>query len=664
MGRLHVSAFYNRLNREFQTSSVENRRLVAAPWLGAIFFTRIAIVANFLDRLVDQNPFWKLLNTFGTFAAHSKTSNPESHFLRKILLILAYSTQNNDVKTKNLVSQIAANTINTCFQQDNWDHLVELISDCFMVLARSNPLKLVDSVSTHFDSIAELMNKNDVEEAETNFLRLCSSAAWSIAGAVGSGTLQLTEEARNEISEHKGKFEAFPIVGFYCVEMMESLLERDVSLKHKLGIRSWYESDNFLELLNDRNDTEIVDYLSKAPGYTCTLMSVLEICAADAILLYQRSEEIGGVENKSSGQEKFSDYFVLRAAQSSFQTATIEGLLEFDISNKVYPVEIQMAMDQQLYFESSSGSLLEEIPNYIDGREITWVFGSPIFSSDQTEQYYAILAYRKLPVNLGHFKITSFLYWKKCERLLSNILPAIHARYFKSSAAWHSLVQAVGPFHMNSIDNEKRLLLKGAFSTLNPSSLLRRALSMSRQTARNQVQVQYHLAQISFDLRDAAKEYMKGNKKSLDESPIDLTDEGWPVEPISALGEVKYRKRYFSFNETVLDFIVYECLLNSLTYFQTMVQIRTEIIDAEDGLNGSDGKLVVEISNDFQFDGAYTPDIGQVTKSGIKACKAAAIAVDGVFVSEANGAIWKSKIILPVHFVPKILRRILSAILT
>jgi hypothetical protein len=114
---------------------------------------------------------------------------------------------------------------------------------------------------------------------------------------------------------------------------------------------------------------------------------------------------------------------------------------------------------------------------------------------------------------------------------------------------------------------------------------------------------------------------------------------------------------HFALHAAVFDFVLHECLCNSLDGFRSYVRILLDVRPTERRHDERDLAVVLTIENDVMANAAT----GQ--GSGIAACETAANAVGGTFQSRGANSGWRAVLTLPVYRVPHALTRWLYELL-
>ncbi len=224
------------------------------------------------------------------------------------------------------------------------------------------------------------------------------------------------------------------------IDIFEPVITASPTLRDKVGIETWANEERFLELLNlGSRDNEMLDYLEDAPGYTCTLKTLLKICKADTVLLYAKNR---------SDKEFFLRVFETRQNKIADDDLNSEYLRQSHL-----PEDIVDRMNHSLFFSSTRSDHAKTLNDFSAHSSHLWCMGGPVKISSEMS-YYVILGYSERRPQ-KRLQSTAYYYWLKCESLLRDILPRIHSKYVESATAWNAHIQSIRPFHPNQ-DRHRR----------------------------------------------------------------------------------------------------------------------------------------------------------------------------------------------------------------
>jgi hypothetical protein len=394
---------------------------------------------------------------------------------------------------------------------------------------------------------------------------------------------------------------------------------------------------------------------------------VLRVTQADTVLLYSRNNA--------------DDKYFLRDIETSGNKPD-DFLTARDLSATVLPRNWSERMEERLFFSSNDPEELRRLNVYhkLPEREVTheWCLGAAIYTMGEID-YYMILGFIDREPTIEALS-TTYYYWLQCEALLREILPEIHQRYLESSSAWNALVKSVRPIHPivptgseSSPIFKRRGDLRLAMASVNIGDFMRQAVGMSLVPVRNLYRIREHIQDTLVDLRAVLE-----NERRRDPTRGYLLDtlDPWPViAPPSAHAPEDYEPRgtyipfqsegeiYCAFHLPVLEFITYETLCNTLSYYENAESIFISIqFRRGDPGQGVQRILVdVRVENDVhpheKHEALQDPEVLQNAErkpTGVQACEMAAEAVGGSFQSRYDPVLRRRVTLatLPAYRVP------------
>lgn len=636
------------------------------------FFTRVGIAYNFFEVLSACESFWTMLagmydavmqadgaaidETASTDDAENRESvaSPPGQaqsiaFIRKVVYFAAFSrhvfVRPHFGKFENFCHEL----LQKAFANEGWlgDH--ELITECLMALGIIGSEKLAVIVETHGRTIAAAAAPAiDIADGRAHGDR-SASAARSIAGAAAwaltvssrrwkSRPLSLRNGADVEPPRHTVPSDVM------LIDMLETKLLDDKGLRGSLGIQDWRDSEEVLRNLACRDDAPFT-FLASAPGYTCTLKCALTICKAVTVLLYAKNDA--------------DSHYYLWDSQTVGDRVPIEEYgSSFLDSGALKKYGIERCMLERVSFVTESTGVCDFADSFAWKRKHRWCFGGAVHVENafprSPAEYYVIVAHTSDPTD--HDKqVTAYYYWLKYERLLREILPSIHIKYFTSSSSWITRVLAFRTMHaMRYGGNYVQRTLRYAQGNLDPRSLIQRTVRMSRDPIGTIQGVNKQVDDILVNL-----------SKAVLDVESNLCGAGADGGPVAAMLRERMQKDYcdgssgelagisFSFPREAVEFIGYEMLCNAISHGCGTIILRTRILRNADGDATRGITIAIEVENG-------PPHNPSAHGTGIGACKSLADSVGGRFESgPVDGIGWHAQLILFGYEVPAQLRKAL-----
>jgi len=637
------------------------------------FSIRVAIAYNFLEQLVHEDAFWGLLDALFESATAPSIYSQSIQFVQKILYILAFSTYIQPLAIYTLYEAACFRLAKMCFDREDWVALCPLVTDCIMWLGVIGSEKLPElgkfalgAVLKH--ALQDLSEsgapQKTIRDADPDYVMDLRRAARTIIGAFGWSIQTYSLNKGLDVLENGSAIDLVNTVianqfsteeNLILIDILEPLLSVSPELREKLEIDEWRNEDVFIErLVADDLGNEMISYLKNAPGYTCTLKTLLRICKADTVLLFVKNE--------------LDEEFFLRVFETRDNKRAGDELGTKNLSEDFLPPVVRERMKEGLFFSSSNPDYARLLNDYSKDSQHLWCMGGAVNAKSPESSnmnYYVILGYKKRKPT-RNFQSTAYFYWLKCEALLREVLPRIHRRYVESSTEWNALVQAIRPFHpikwndptQSDLVNARRQILSYAMANSDIGNILRRAVQMSSEPVYTLTGIRDQIGKIEKALQINVGSVLEENATLASKSVINLN--GWPVTPSEASALSRKQESIFcAFHMAVLEFIAYECLCNALSYYDTKISLGIEF---EPKRNSNTIKVIMVIKNDIHAslaDGAE-----RLNTTGKVACETAAAAVAGEFRSgkDAQG-LWVSVAEIPGYCVPDQLRKQLHDLL-
>jgi adenine/guanine phosphoribosyltransferase-like PRPP-binding protein len=644
------------------------------------FYTRVAIAYNFLGQLVYEGSFWNLLTgLFESNANEPRASSQSIMLLRKVLYILAFSKHISRFAVYTRFQELCVEFIKRCLDDESWVELKDLVTDCTMwlgvigseQLAEVGKPLLLKTAKYALRTVADEDTQENLYQPELeNMETLRRKAAMDITGALAWSISTYISKKGMVLLDNKSAEDLVNVVvrddlstegNLILIDIFEPVISASRDLRDTLGIEMWATEERFLSELTLVPENHMLDYLEDAPGYTCTLKTLLKICKADTVLLYAK--------NRSDKE------FFLRVFETRQNKMADDDLKSDYLRQKHLSKHLRERMDQYLFFSSTRLSDARALNDFSVQSSHLWCMGGPVKISSEMS-YYVILGYahRKPARDLQN---TAYYYWLKCESLLREILPRIHSKYVESATAWNAHIQSIRPFHPIKVDDERRTdvvnvrreIVSQAMTKIDIGDLLRRAVRMSSEPVYRLDAIRDQLVKVCKDLRIFIKSTLEEKrniglfKKSLFNS-TEIPIGGPSMEALTS----QQRSAFCSLPIAVLEFIVFESLFNSIAYHDREIDVDLEFdppdvsfVDIPSTVDVTG--IRISVSNDIHPK-AVSED-KPLKPIGLTACKTAASAVYGDFNSQynENRDRWVATLILPAYRVPEGLGRHLRELL-
>lgn len=622
------------------------------------FSTRVAITYNFLEQLTNEKVFWELLEKLFEENKTDRGNSQSIRFIQIMVYILAFSKFVYPYNIYENFRDLCCKIIDNAIAESKWVKQFEIVCECIMALGIIGSEKLLISgenilevlLKDTMGSFDSDSNNNTSDTIPTAIKSITASLAWSIA-LLTHQKLQTVVDHPNSINLIS-KLSQSSLPGdqaLVLIDILGTVLFSSATLRVKLGIDEWKPENDFVEALNsNQNANEMFNYLSGAPGYTCTLLSVLRICKADTILLYAKH---------------FSDkVYCIKTFESCEKKRPIKELQPEHLDEKALPKILQHRMASSMFFNLTKIETenLEFIDRFVVGTDHQWTLGGPIHTDKpDSMSYYVVLGFKNRRAT-PELQRTVYYHWLKCEPLLRIILPQIDRKYSQSSAIWNTQIKALSPIHPINLDDEniydikqRKRELRLAMSLIDSSELLRRAVQMSWEPVYKLVDIQNNIFAINNSLQQNTKkgvnDILEKNKSML---PTDAAQ--WPIHGPNYELSPEEAQTFCALPMAVLEFITYECLCNALSYYGKRIEVKLNFnIDPQ----REKLKVVLIVDNDIHTE--LNSNNRKKRSKGINACRTAAIAVGGEFSSQRNPHTddWQAKIEIPAYIVPEQLKK-------
>lgn len=615
--------------------------------------TRLAIAYNFLERLVEEEATWVLLRGLAAMAREDGRETNEAFFVRKLIYLMAFSRYTRPAGIEKTFEALCLEIISAMVSEDRWTVLPRLVSDCLMALAAVGSCVLCDIWEQLAYKLVPVVASPGAADdgAATTVLQ---SFAWSLGALTTIKRVELTDIYLENLSK---TFETIADGGqaeIVCLDIYASLIQQDARFREYLRIQHWPDQDTFATALEGGpNSGPMMAYLKEAPGYSCTLKTVLTLCNGLTVLLYSKNAS--------------DDRYYLRAYATANRGGQQEGLSGKELSDRVFSPRIYDRMGRGHPLLSRDTCELESLSRY-SSTSHAWMFGAPVRTTGHGEEYYVIVGYAHEPLD-NRFIRTAYYYWLRAEGLLRSILPAIYEKHVVSSTAWNALVQSIKPIHpIRPMGDGRRRVIARALAAMNLGDLLHRAVGMTRHTTLRPIEILRSVRELENTLMLRIQtEQAEGDEKLRGVLPAD--PDLWPVTVLTdeyGIRNSEYCRRekrddcdvVLGFQPSVLEFILLESLCNALANYVSSIELTVGILPSEDPAGLRRANIVVSVRNDCEHETA-------LRKSGVAACHAAAEAVGGRYESifDPCERRWRATLVLPAYVVPETLARRLHDLL-
>ncbi|HEX2076935.1 MAG TPA: hypothetical protein VHG08_04475 [Longimicrobium sp.] len=669
------------------------RDLVLRPGAQLDLETRIAVLYNFLQPLVLADYFWACMDALLERALDEPADTQGVRLLRTSLFLVTHSRYVEVFRTYQRLEGLCARVVSLAVRRGAWAPLAELVSEALLHLSVIGSARLLEVGRGLLTELAPRMLA-DREEAPADHAavrKLLGAFAWGInrlfaaKGDVLTDQEPYTETIRALVRAQPQ--EARAELCILLLDVLEPMVRPRTPLAQVLHAREWDKQEAFLQDLTAEGDNALMKYLREAPGYTCTLSTVLALCRADTVLLFARSGD--------------DDDYVLRMFYARKNHRGENTLTGEHLRMDGLPPRLVSRMRNSLFYHADGEHEAEFLNRYRLNSRHGWALGGPVAPAPHRPptgdgpaaerrragmSYYVVVGCCELLDRAT--QCTAYTYWLRVERLLRDVLPAIHARYVESGTAWSVALQSLSPLHKIRTDvsgsaelNWRRYLLKLALHKRDTGEMLRRAVRMSAEPLFKADKLADLVTALCDELRTGVEDVLQGPYPSRVLPPEPLTA-NWPLTDTSperrAAGPVGCRwiggldgdgPTYCSLHVAVLEFIALESLINAFTYCRKEVHITLGVEPAlertRDGeLKPIDGRatVVLTICNDAHHEVPPPPPVA----TGRSACDTAASAVEGEFRSAPDPdrhGWWKTVARIPAYLVPPELRNPLHDIL-
>jgi len=604
------------------------------------FTTRIAIVFNYLDRLLDADREFKFLVRLHEQGKTEYQYSQTNQLLRKILFLLAFSRPVLSSKDNKMLTDRCGEFVDYYMSDSHWQSYVTVLCETMMCLGALSATSLLNFLikSVEGGIVQTALDAFDVPEDALDDPKraardVCGSMAWATAILLNSkkisldrGSFTFSENFLEKITQLLSNTLVSMEQRFFLIETLFPVIVHDKNLQDTFGVTVTDENEETLEIIKEKVARK---YLTDAPGYTVTLRTALHLFAADSVFL------IAWADAKDKIQLK------------GFETRNHKRSPNHEINSRI-PEPIRQRMLNRLYFDDQSPEWLNELIEMspIDGL-FTKCFGAAVESQDGLN-YYILAAYTDANPSLP----TAFYYWLKYKPELKSILHLIHVKYVQSSVTWDLLRTSHKVFHPPRKGTIRRDALRVALQETPVGRLLNEVVSLYSHRPKSVLAVYRIICEVNDQLEKNARGDTTGSLKYKGCWPISCMPPKVPIGKMEA---------YIAFPVPVLKFILLECLCNALSFLKTRGTIRFEYL-----YDDEHPKIFVKVTNDISQPSLEEHNEamkGSDGGTGVLACYKAAVAANGVFTYPDPKDVeetYTTTISLPVHAMPEKLWRFMK----
>jgi adenine/guanine phosphoribosyltransferase-like PRPP-binding protein len=669
------------------------RELVLRPGAQLDLETRIAVLYNFLQPLVLADYFWACMDALLDRALDEPGDTHGVRLLRTSLFLVTHSRYVEVFRTYQRLERLCTRVVSLAVARGAWAPLAELVSEALLHLSVIGSARLLEVGRGVLTELAPRMleDRGEAPPGHGAVRTLLGAFAWGInrlfaaKGDVLTDHDPYTETIRDLVGARPPEERAELCI--LLLDLLEPMVRPGTALAQVLCARRWDDQDAFLRDLAADGGNALMKYLREAPGYTCTLSTLLALCRADTVLLFARSGD--------------DDDYVLRMFYTRRNHRGENTLTAEHLRMDGLPPRLVSRMRNSLFYHADGEREAGFLNRYRLHSRHGWALGGPVAPATHRPPAADGPAPERRWAGVGYYVVvgcceprdretqcTAYTYWLRAERLLRDVLPAIHARYVESGTAWSVALQSLSPLHNIRTDvsaspelNWRRYLLKLALHRRDTGEMLRRAVRMSAEPLFMTDKLADLVTALCVEMRTGVEDVLRGPYPPRVVPPDAFTG-SWPLTDTSAerlaAGPPGCRwvggldgdgPTYCSLHVAVLEFIALESLINAFTYCNKEVHITLGVEPAPErtangelARAGGRATVVLTLRNDAHHEAPPPPQAA----TGRSACDTAASAVGGEFRSapdpEKHGW-WKTEARIPAYLVPPELRNPLHDIL-
>lgn len=649
------------------TAEQVTRNLLLHPDGGILSFNaRVAIAYNFLGVLIKEPGFWRLLRLFLGVDKGNLTPGLDDERTRilalAIMYVIAFSRWLEEPSRYSEFENLCIAALKVHSKAGTWEEKHKLIVNIVLMLGVIGS----DKIFREFGAIIPIFTRavvgNGTQRSDISRIIL-GALSWNVSSILlkmnGKAWLPHKEfeklkdsvNARKEIDKHRPA----RLLAFFDVMSPAQKMEES-------DINRWIDTEEFCEMLFD-NTGDSLHYLRYAPGYTCTLLSIIRMCKADTVVLFSRNQSdehyflrSWEVYSRTTNERRPSASLFRSDALSDRLQNMMDARL-VGTSQEVRDLDLLDALNQQSY---KNPQLRHK-----------WAFVAPVLLSakDSPIKYRILMGFSRREPDAS-FLANVFRFWQRSEQLLRDVLPKIHSKYIESSTTWNALIQSMATVHpvTKARPNEPETLYHRRVAV---DDVVRRVAELGDLLA-HAVEIYSLPVYDEYRLdRDLNARYGKIIEELISRDLNEL----WPdshlnklIESFESVVDSVGVTRHFTMHVAVMRFVFYECLKNALSYHRKGIKVRLTVEDrSTTAPTERIGKCLIKlrVTNDVDLKfktfwekaargPKHTPE-----KLGLAACYAAAESVGGDFSAHAKGSKWISELILPGFWVPTSLEGLL-----
>jgi orotate phosphoribosyltransferase len=611
--------------------------------------TRIAALCNFIDLLEDETAYWALLSALGTASARDAGSHLAAFVTRKLIFLQAFGRLPKGVRWINRLAETCLKALAAAVDEGIGDDKTALVCDCLLALGEIAAPGVLDLMPRILEvavtGAPEVQDGQGQEATAASAVLEITTGMRSVIGACAWALAQLALEMGPSICEGRGLRDVIlppsglSDISLLFIDLLDPFLRRSSRLCLEVGVETWPDEERFCTNLADVAGQMMRKYLCDAPGYTCTLKTVLRLCKADTVLMYARN--------------KHDQRYLLRAFETRSDLRPSKDLRVEHLTEAELPRALEQRMADDLFLVSASADITGLVNLFAKDLVHNWALGAPVRSKGEMK-YFIVLGFSSLPAS-SSFQLSAYYHWLSCERLLATILPEIHSRHVASSSAWNALVQSIRPMHRLSeqdggVVSKRRRCLTQALRSVDFGDLVRRAVHMSAEPLYRVRHIREAVTSACDKIRSEVVAVLEAGQCDTD-GGLDSLGDQWPLK-INANADPQFDEETFcTLHLAVLEFILYECLCNALSYFKSSISVDLNVFQqhSEDELDSL--LITVSVTND-RYPGVAVDQRG----TGLGACRTAAGAIGGTFQSFLDADGWRAVLELPAYVLPNALR--------
>jgi hypothetical protein len=449
------------------------------------------------------------------------------------------------------------------------------------------------------------------------------------------------------------------------IDLFEAFFDKNTILKETCQIERWEKSSRFLSLIkrDEKIKGKLLEdeiklklegnlpintanyYLATAPGYECTLKTVLVVCKASIVLVYTK-------DKSKNNFKKDNKYYLTASGSLSEYTKPFHQLEPGENTIDMFGEDIMSRMEGGLFFYNDNDAMTSLLTKFTRGRDIqyNYMLGGSLNTSDDNYDYYLIIGFEG---EIDNKSIpTTYYYWLRLESMVSIILASIQKIYSVSSQARSRIIQSINPFHTLTLkgNNPKRKILKIAIGDIDIGNIMKRAVGISSESLSNlrlmKKKLMKWITQIETSIKSVYEDLFKNDEikfPEIEDIHIDI-----------------FRLTWFSCHYEVIEFISIELLINALSYSTSSIYIDISIRNNYNELSEVMADLVIVVKN--MFSGTFSRNKDKFR--GLAACEVAAQAFGGYLEygckEMKGGNVWETTLSIPIQLLPPDLQNFLD----